>query len=310
MVAIENVFNIFGWILSIITATGNGFVMFLVAKNPRLHSPANWFVFSLAVADFGVGIAVFPSSYFCHSSTACNDIAYMAFFWFFLHSSVTNLCTLTWDRYLAIVHPFKYNNSMTKRRPAMVTLIAWSIPFAISLSLLVGMYATTSKTALKVLRLAGVSAFDVVSCVLLFYAVVRILVVARAHSHQEAAIELQVQQSSHSCSAESTVTEPATSRRRKKHNTAPFVIALVLFFLGCYVVVNYLVLFAAFSGHQECDKASQVVTFLLVVNSAVNLLVYALFKRDMKMVIISKISICRASKRSNQERPTVCLSRI
>ena len=109
---------------------------------------------------------------------------------------------------------------------------------------------------------------DIVCCALLFYTVVRILVVARAHSHQGAAIELQVQRSSHSCSAEFTVTEPATSRRRKKHNTAPFLIALVLFFLGCYVVVNYLVLFAAFSSHQESDKASQVVTFLLVVNSA------------------------------------------
>lgn len=309
MVAIENVFNIFGWILSIVTAAGNGFVMFLVAKNRHLHSPANWFVFSLAVADFGVGIAVFPSSYFCHYSTACNDIVYVALFWFFLHSSVTNLCTLTWDRYVAIVHPFKYNNSMTKRRPAVVILIAWLIPFAISLLLLIGMYATTSKTALKVLRLASVSTFDIVSCVLLFYAVVRILVVARAHSHQEAVIEQQVQRSSHSCS-ESAVTEPANSRRRKKHNTALFVTALVLFFLGCYVVVNYLVLSAAFSGHEVSDKTSKVVTFLLVVNSAVNPLVYALFKRDMKMVIISRI-ICREnSKRSNQKRPTVCSSKI
>ena len=305
----ENLFNMFGWILSIVTATGNGFVIFLVAKTRRLHSPANWFVLSLAVADFSVGIAVFPTSYICHNSTACNDIVYVAFFWFFLHSSVTNLCSLTWDRYIAIVHPFKYNNSMTKRRPGIVILIAWLIPFAISLMLLVGMYATTSKTSLKVLRLTGVSAFDIVCCVLLFYAVIRILVVARAHSHQEAAIELQVQRSGHSCS-ESTVTEPATSRRRKKHNTAPFVIALVLFFLGCYVMVNYLVLCAAFSGHQLSDKTSQVVTLLLVVNSAVNPLVYALFKRDMKMVIISTI-ICReTSKRRNQKRPTVHSSRI
>ena len=304
MVAMENLFNIFGWILSIVTATGNAFVIFLVAKNRRLHCPANWFVLSLAVADFGVGIAVFPSSYFCHNSTACNHIVYVACFWFFLHSSVTNLCTLTWDRYIAIVHPFKYNTTMTKRRPGMVILIAWLIPFAISLLLLVGMYVTTSNTAMKVLRLACVSAFDIVSCALLFYAVVRILVVARAHSHQEAAVELQVQQSSQPCN-DSTVTEPTTSRRRKKHNTAPFVVALVLFFLGCYVVVNYLVLCAVFSGHRVSDKISQVVMFLLVVNSAVNPLVYALFKRDMKMVI-SRV-ICReTSKRINQERCTVC----
>ena len=305
----EDFLNSIGWLLSIAAVVGNGFVIFVVAKNRRLHSSANWFVLSLAVADFGVGIAVFPSNYFCIYLMACNSRVYMAFFWFSLHSSVTNLCSLTWDRYIAIVHPFKYNNSVTKRRPAMVILIAWSIPFEISLLLLVGMYATTSKTALKVLRLACVSAFNVVSCVLLFYAVVRISVVARAHSHLEAAIEQQVQRSSHSCS-ESTVTEPATSRKRKKHNTAPFVIALVLFFLGCYVAVNYLVLFAAFSGHEVSDKTSQVVTFLLVVNSAVNPLVYALFKRDMKMVIISRI-ICReTSKRSNQKRPTECSSRI
>ena len=110
----ESLLSSFGWTLSIITAAGNGFVIFLVAKSRRLHSSANWFVLSLAVADFIVGIAVFPSSYFCNKqSMACNSRVYMAFFWFFLHSLVTNLCTLTWDRYIAIVHPLKYNISMS-----------------------------------------------------------------------------------------------------------------------------------------------------------------------------------------------------
>ena len=150
----ESLLNLFGWILSILTAAGNGFVIFLVAKSRRLHSSANWFVLSLAVADFIVGIAVFPSSYFYNKySVACNSRVYMAFFWFFLHSSVTNRCTLTLDRYIAIVHPLKYNISMTERRPAMVILLAWLIPFAISLSLLVGVYATTSDTGLNVIRL-------------------------------------------------------------------------------------------------------------------------------------------------------------
>ena len=55
----ESLLNSFGWTLSIITAAGNGVVIFLVAKSRRLHSSANWFVLSLAVADFIVGIAVF-----------------------------------------------------------------------------------------------------------------------------------------------------------------------------------------------------------------------------------------------------------
>ena len=55
----EDLLNSIGWLLSIATAVGNGFVIFLVAKNRRLHSSANWFVLSLAVADFGVGITFF-----------------------------------------------------------------------------------------------------------------------------------------------------------------------------------------------------------------------------------------------------------
>ena len=279
-----------GWLLSIATALGNGIVVFLVAKNRRLHSTsANKFVLSLAVADFSVGIVVFPSSYFCHNSPACNLRVHMAFFWFFLHSSVTNLCALAWDRYIAIVHPLKYNICMTVRRPGMVILIAWLIPFAISLSVLVGMYATTSNTAHSVVLLTDVSAFDIICCVLLLCTAVRILVVARAQSHQEAeeaAIELQVQSTAH------LSTDNANSRRRhKKHNTAFFIIAIITFFLGCYVVVNYLVLCNTFSCHNFSDIAGQILVLFLVLNSSVNPLVYACLKKDIKMEI-SKF-ICR-----------------
>ena len=287
----ENWFNTIGWLLSVVTATGNGFVIFLVAKNRRLHSSANWFVLSLAVADFGVGVAVFPSGYFCNSM-ACNFRAYMAFFWFFLHSSVTNLCSLTWDRYIAIVHPLKYNTSMTERHPGMVILIAWLIPFAISLSLFVGMYVTNSKTAWKVLRLTCVSAFDIVASVLLFYAVVRILVAARVQSHHVSEIELQVQSNFRS-------TETGTSRRRRRtHNTARFIIALVLFFMGCYVIVNFLILCTTFSCPVSSDEVGHVVTCLLVLNSAVNPMVYALLKRDIKREISLLISHLSQSSRS------------
>ena len=269
----EKLLNSIGWLLSIATTTGNGFVVFLIVKNRRLHSSANWFVLSLAVADFGAGIAVFPPGYFCNNSMVCNLRMYTAFFWFFLHSSVTNLCTLTWNRYIAIVHPLRYNTSITVRRPGMVILVAWFIPFVISLSLLVGMYVTNSDTALKVLRLTGVSGFDIISCGLLFYAVVRILVVARAQSHQETAMELQFQ-SNHSSA------EFINSRRRRKPNTARFITALVVFFLGCYVVVNWLVLCMTFSC-QVSDKAGQILVLLLVLNSAVNPIVYAFLKRDL-----------------------------
>ena len=285
----ENFLNSTGWLLSIVTAIGNGFVVFLVAKNHRLHSSANWLVLSLAVADFGVGIVVFPSSYFCHySAELCILRVQMALYWFFLHSSVTNLCVLTWDRYIAIVYPFKYNNFITERRPGMVIFIAWLLPFMISLSLLVGMYVTRSNTALNALRITGVSAFDIISCVLLLYAVVRILVVARSQSNELSAMELQVQPNHSSNDS----IEATTSRRRERRNTVWFVIALVVFFLACYMVVNVLLL--CFTLKLSCtlpENAGQIVTLLLVVNSAVNPLVYAFLKEDIKREMIKLI--CR-----------------
>ena len=177
---------------------------------------------------------------------------------------------------------------MTVTRPGIVILIAWLIPFAISLSLLVGLYATTSNTAHSILQLTCVTAFDTISCVLLLYTVVRILVVARAQSHkkaEETAIELQIQ-FSHSS------TDNANSRRRrKKHKTASFIIAIVAFFLVCYVVANYLVLCMTFSCHNFSDKAGMITIILLVLNSSVNPLIYAFLKRDIKMEI-NKL-ICR-----------------
>lgn len=59
----DNILNFTGWFLSIFTATGNGLVVFLIIKTRNLHSPANWFVVSLAVADFTVGAVLFPSGY-------------------------------------------------------------------------------------------------------------------------------------------------------------------------------------------------------------------------------------------------------
>ena len=83
------------------------------------------------------------------------------------------------------------------------------------------------------MRLTGVSAFDIVSCVLLFYAVVRILLAARAQSHQVYETELQLQSNFSSTGA-------GTSRRRRTPNASRFIISLVVFFLGCFMQHRFL----------------------------------------------------------------------
>ena len=172
--------------------------------------------------------------------TICQNLRHMqldaVLYWFLVHSSVANLCILTWDRYTAILHPLRYNTSIILRRPGRIILLAWLIPLLISLYLVLGMFAATSDTGLKVLRLTGVSGFDILCSTLSVYAVVRILAVIRAQSLQYYAMKSLRKELQNS--PKRALLKTAASRRpgRRKHSSAPFIIALVVFFLACSVV--------------------------------------------------------------------------
>ena len=53
------------------------FLVLFILKNRRLHSTANWFVLSLVVADFGVGVGYFPWDIFV--AAVCNKSVYVTF---------------------------------------------------------------------------------------------------------------------------------------------------------------------------------------------------------------------------------------
>ena len=261
----EGWLDVSGWLLSVLAVLGNGFIIALIAATHRLRFPSNWFVFFLAVADLGVGMVAFPGG---HACVSYNQRIYMAAYWFFVHSSVANLCILTWDRYEAILHPLRYNNSMILRRPERIILLAWLIPLLISLYLVLGMFAANSVTVLKVLRLTGVSGFDILCSTLFVYAVVRILAVIRAQSLQNSAME-SLRKKLQLTSLKRASLKTASSRRpgRRKHSSARFIIAIVAFFLACHLVQNYLILRIMFVSDRVSDNFALVVIEIEVVHS-------------------------------------------
>lgn len=305
----EGWFNLFGWLLSVLAAAGNAFVICLIVKNRSLHCSANWFVLSLAMADCGVGIVIFPISYLCNlQSKPCNMNVYVAFYWFLVHSSVTNLCCLTWDRYVAIVHPLKHVTSMTARHSERIILVSWLIPMIVSLIMILGMHSTNSETARKVFRLGGVSAFDLVCCSLLLYSVIRILIVARTQSKRDPAMEninRNLKSAEQRFQQNPLSTETAYTPRPKRNMTASFIIVILLFFLGCHVVINCLIILIILA-RDVSDKAGWVVTLLLAINSAANPLVYAFLKHDIKKETTRLI--CRgATHNCSGERPRISM---
>ena len=131
----ETWFTILGWTLSIVAAAGNGSIIFLVCSKRRLLTKTNAFIISLAVADLGVGASVFPSEFSCdivqtshNSSSRCKIINLWGIRWLFGYASVTSLCSLVLDRYVAIVKPLNYLNFMSRGRVIKMIFVSWTIP--------------------------------------------------------------------------------------------------------------------------------------------------------------------------------------
>ena len=145
------------------------------------------------------------------------------------------------------------------------------------------MFAANSDTVLKVLRQTGVSGFEIL-CSTLFvqYAVVRILAVIRAQSSRNLPWSLSERNCKTSLKLASMKTAASRRPGRRKHSSARFIIAVVVFFLAWHLVKNYPIVRIMFVSDRVSDNVALLVTILLVANSAANPLVYAFLKRDIK----------------------------
>ena len=127
-------FWILGWLLSILTITGNGFIFFLICSKRQLRTKTNALIVSLAVADFCVGMSAVPPLFMCEMAGSCN-LGTMVITWttksLFQYASVTNLCCLVLDRYIAVVKPLKYLTFMKRRRVIQMVSASWAISFAV-----------------------------------------------------------------------------------------------------------------------------------------------------------------------------------
>ena len=118
--------------LGILGLLGNGLVIYLMAVRKRLHSSANAFITSLAVADFCVGLYIIPSSYVPNIFSGYQSLRMFSSFQYFLfYSSACNLCVVTADRFIALTLPLRYMTFMTRNRVCCLIFTAWIIPFLV-----------------------------------------------------------------------------------------------------------------------------------------------------------------------------------
>ena len=282
-------FWILGWILSILTIAGNGFIIFLVCKKRQLRTKTNAFIVSLAVADFCVGVSVVPSFFICDITGGCKcatghrPLWTFGIRWLFGYASVMNLCSLVLERYFAIVKPFTYLTAMTRCRVVKMIIFSWTIPIIFVVGLLLILSSISAMVFVNIFTML----VEFFSCSILTFCTASIIRVV--YKQDRAAPSL------------------GKVRRFNQHREKSAIVMMTIvvgLFLICYGVY-FRCSFAALFLNITCNDFSYKIP-LFILNSAINPWAYALFKRDIRAMI--KRLICRATS-SHSVTPFILTNR-
>nr|CAI5861544.1 unnamed protein product [Callosobruchus analis] len=112
-------------ILSIITVVGNIMVMVSFKIDKQLQTISNYFLFSLAVADFAIGLISMPLftiytllGYWPLGPIVCDT--WLALDYLASNASVLNLLIISFDRYFSVTRPLTYRAKRTTTRAAVM----------------------------------------------------------------------------------------------------------------------------------------------------------------------------------------------
>lgn len=117
---------------SVATVLGNIMVMISFKIDKQLQTISNYFLFSLAIADFAIGLISMPlftvttllgywplGPYVCDTWLALDYLA--------SNASVLNLLIISFDRYFSVTRPLTYRAKRTTNRAAIMIALAWGI---------------------------------------------------------------------------------------------------------------------------------------------------------------------------------------
>jgi len=269
------------WVLvvsiGVTTVCGNTVVIYLILTRRTLHVSANWFIVSLSLADLLVGLVVIPT-YIIHTFLVqLNLRALLTFYNLILYVSVGTLCVMTGDRYLAITRPLKYGSLMTRSKFHVMIFTAWIIPTVISLLPLLWQTSGANKERDTVNRVYGgltVVCFEIIPCFLMLLVYSHLYFITRAHSRRIAAKESVKERY-----GGNKFTNMRRQRNRERSSLKVFALVAVLF-VFCWLLSAYRGIYDVFSLCSVTIDFVQVSRILIFLNSAVNVTVYSLLKKD------------------------------
>ena len=218
-------------------------------------------------------MSVFPSLFFRDITNTCHWPDYW-FSWvnikrlLFSYTSALNFCGLVLDRFIAIVYPLKYITLMTRRRITQAIFFSWVLAVsynALKETLCIVLYQ--NKTCPFAIWLT-IIVFEILPCVILILCFGSMIFHVCRHDQSARTLAKQLR------------FNHQMSFKILHDRSAVIMMGLVIgVFLVCYGMhlrCSFLTL-----SSSRCNDKNYKIPFL-VLNSAINPLAYAFFKRDIK----------------------------
>ena len=120
--------------LAPLTVLGNGLLLLIFYRNAisLLRTPSNFFIFSMAWANFLTGGVLQPLLAYRYYCLYLNKDPLLtlrkvmsAFSIVTMNVSIISVCAFSWDSYLALSRPIKHRRWMTVRRAKLVIACTW-----------------------------------------------------------------------------------------------------------------------------------------------------------------------------------------
>ncbi|XP_011629553.1 alpha-2A adrenergic receptor [Pogonomyrmex barbatus] len=189
--------SILATLLMIVIVVGNMLVIIAIATEKALKNIQNWFIASLAVADFFLGLVIMPFS-------LANEIMgywIFGYWWCDIHSamdvllctaSIMNLCLISLDRFWSITQAVDYLKKRTPARAALMIALVWLLSALVCIPPLLGWKRPTPEEEYPKCKLSedigyvlysALGSFYIPSCIMVFV-YIRIYFAAKARARR------------------------------------------------------------------------------------------------------------------------------
>lgn len=301
-----NIYEIVGYCaeipIAIAAIFGNILVCWAVYYNPRLRSVTNYFIVSLAVADFLVGSLAIPFALATNARHPKNNFFACLFMnsWVVIltQSSILSLLAIALDRYFAVVSPFKYRRIATARKASGVIVMTWILSFLIGSPPLFG-WNLRSKypheedcVFVKVIDLKYMVFFNFFGFVLppLLIMLFVYLRIFQAVKEQVVAISRTM------VATDDEMTRQRSALAVKEGRAAKLLAIVIILFAICWLPIHILNSITVFCGDGTVPYLVLLPAIILShANSAMNPIIYTLSNRDFRRTfkkLIFRVVFC------------------